>query len=921
MAYPTRPYDQVCKQLDLLAQRLDAMDRRLSGLEQGRSHVVPQRMDSVATDLAPHPLQPPPLPPMLPHVEAFPPALPSSSQARADIADALVAYPAPRVSASAPPRASAPPTSPGHPPIQPNASARTDRWSLEQLIGGRIFAIAGSLIVAVGMLLLIKLGVDRGWFSIAPWARCTGFVLLGLAMVGAGDVIRRRLDDPAAGTIRTLAGAGLAAAGLATIYGATFAAFSMYDLFGREVAFVLLAVICAFGIAVALRASSLALAILALIGAFLSPVLLADGGSSPLVVPIYTSVLFLGSWLLASFRPSPFRQLRLVAWILTLLLGTLWFVEDGRVFPFITIGYVVTIWAIVQGGLVLSGMRLAEASATPGSAANAARRLAQPITLSFSSSIWAVALGIIALQLSALGDAAWLVPAGLGIACLLLATMLAGGLAILSEPAETDLQRLGVGLWAQAGGFLIVALAIGLGGWMQSVSWMALGVAGVVAGSLLRSRHIERYGVLLLLIAMARALTWDAYKHSNSLHEIFYLNISHWTALMALAGLSWIVASEVIRRVTARDTDRPSRIRPVVSDLLLFGGLSAAVCGFIHSSNSEIANFSLLVPWTLVLIAAAFLRRWHLTQFMASLAVLLASALCTLLALSYWQVQDHLVLGPWKLTAPGRLLLVMLLPLAAGLTLLRSATDASGRVFRGLLFVTAIVLFMLAPMSSAAELGPVTFWWLAAAVLVIGVNEFRLIRETKLVLCSAALILCASTCLWAVAFASTLYWRSVQEPIFLHPAFWSGMFISGLFALCAWRASSQARALAMQFYPTVCFAAALMTALIASSAEIARVAAKLFPAAAVGQAAAVTIWWGLFAVALLVLGFARRVPIVRHAGLGLMIIAAAKAVVVDLATVDAAWRVASFIALGALMLGIAAGYAKVSKTLSKPPVP
>ena len=81
------------------------------------------------------------------------------------------------------------------------------------------------------------------------------------------------------------------------------------------------------------------------------------------------------------------------------------------------------------------------------------------------------------------------------------------------------------------------------------------------------------------------------------------------------------------------------------------------------------------------------------------------------------------------------------------------------------------------------------------------------------------------------------------------------------------------------------------------------------------RGAALSIWWGLWGVALVVIGFWRRVGPVRYVGLALLSVAAVKAVVLDLAGVSQVWRVVSFIGLGGLLLGVAVLYGRVSASL------
>jgi uncharacterized membrane protein len=106
--------------------------------------------------------------------------------------------------------------------------------------------------------------------------------------------------------------------------------------------------------------------------------------------------------------------------------------------------------------------------------------------------------------------------------------------------------------------------------------------------------------------------------------------------------------------------------------------------------------------------------------------------------------------------------------------------------------------------------------------------------------------------------------------------------------------------------------------LAATSLEIAR-SATVVTGDATARNAAVSIWWGLFAVALLVVGFFRKWAMLRRAGLALLTVATVKAVVIDMAAVPPIWRVASFIALGLLMLGVAAVYLRISAMLEERP--
>jgi uncharacterized membrane protein len=64
----------------------------------------------------------------------------------------------------------------------------------------------------------------------------------------------------------------------------------------------------------------------------------------------------------------------------------------------------------------------------------------------------------------------------------------------------------------------------------------------------------------------------------------------------------------------------------------------------------------------------------------------------------------------------------------------------------------------------------------------------------------------------------------------------------------------------------------------------------------------------LYAAAALAWGFARRIPTVRYAALGLFGIVIAKVFLVDLAELQAIYRILSFLVLGLVLLGVSYVY-------------
>jgi uncharacterized membrane protein len=78
---------------------------------------------------------------------------------------------------------------------------------------------------------------------------------------------------------------------------------------------------------------------------------------------------------------------------------------------------------------------------------------------------------------------------------------------------------------------------------------------------------------------------------------------------------------------------------------------------------------------------------------------------------------------------------------------------------------------------------------------------------------------------------------------------------------------------------------------------------------------ALSLTWGLYAIALLAVGFWRRVRPLRLVALGLFGVTGLKLVLVDMAGVEELYRIVSFLAIGVLMVGASYLYHRVEKRM------
>ena len=90
---------------------------------------------------------------------------------------------------------------------------------------------------------------------------------------------------------------------------------------------------------------------------------------------------------------------------------------------------------------------------------------------------------------------------------------------------------------------------------------------------------------------------------------------------------------------------------------------------------------------------------------------------------------------------------------------------------------------------------------------------------------------------------------------------------------------------------------------------------RLFASDITVRLASFSIYWGLYGVALVTVGFFKRAAVARYAGLALLAITTAKVLFIDLAEATNTWRVVSFGACGLLLIVTSIAYAKLGQLL------
>lgn len=202
-------------------------------------------------------------------------------------------------------RATVPPPEPAPAVSEPSAppplmetmrmpAQSTPRFNLEQFMGVKLFAWVSGLLLFLGVAFFVKYSFDNNLVP-AELRVAIGFAV-GLALLVIGVVTSRKNYLVLSHT--------LCATGVVILYAVTFACHSVYkfNFFGPLPTFLLMVLITATAFLLAVRLDALVVAILGMLGGFLTPILLSTGVDNPGGLFGYIAILDAGLVFVALHR-------------------------------------------------------------------------------------------------------------------------------------------------------------------------------------------------------------------------------------------------------------------------------------------------------------------------------------------------------------------------------------------------------------------------------------------------------------------------------------------------------------------------------------------------------------------------------------------------------------------------------------------
>ncbi len=801
----------------------------------------------------------------------------------------------------------------------PAAPPRTRSW--EMLIGMNWMAWAGAILVVLSAAFFVKLAYDQGWLArLTPLAKCLMSAAFGGMLLVAGELALRRIGRVAA--------ASLFGAGLGTLYLTAYATFRWFNLLSETGSFWLLLVVALIGFAITLRARMMTTGVLAAAGGYLTPWLLREASSFPGGLPLYLTMLLAVALLLSAWKTQPFRPLRYVALCCHAVVGAFWVFHQGPDEWQLALVFLGLWWLLVNAEGIFAALR--------GQSA-----LGNPIASLFVTA-WVAVVGHWLLQEVQPGQRDWLGLFAVSLAALAAvpAAAFGPGVKVLRHLPKRAMEKLGVALWAQAGILLAAAIGFQFDEIGQTIGWLALGFACVEVGRRLPSRGVDLFGLLVGALALYRVVFVDS--QVAVLRGVYVqlgdLRLTYW-GLLALGAVFTTYLSAL--RLQVHGSPPRKRMPVVLMAIGTFGWW--AVCltqshglatswGWLAAAAVLVASerfgrrhrcfelgYALVwlsgIKWLLIDAGAARLgSTWDPTATMPMLNELFAVAL-VIAAGFVWAAPVRFVRGQTGVDKPG----AWHRPLVYGAVFLLIALSFQlehtlGR-FEAQGWRTAWTPMLLRWLWW-------TLLWAAGGLTLVLVGADRRwagIHHSG----------------WVILTLAALAWLSIDT---LTPRFADGVTLArvGLnlqFTIGVLTAVTVAVAIRQAYssertgFParsfarparTIGFGLLVAIGLWLGSFELDRFFAPetgRLANAAMARQTALSIYWGLYAIGLVVLGFARQTAWARYAGLGLLTVTLGKLLVVDLAAVGYAYRVLSFLGVGLLLMLTSLAYAKLARQL------
>lgn len=435
--------------------------------------------------------------------------------------------------------------------------------SFETEIGLKWLGRIGILALIVGVAFFLKYAFDNDWIGEA--GRVAIGILSGMVLIYLGDFLRQKYTSYAA---------ILTGGGIAVLYLSIYSGFAYYQLIDRVPAFIAMMIITAIGAFLAIRYERINLAVLSILGGFLTPILLSTGINNQIGLFSYMTILNLGVLAVSFYRN--WQKLNLLGFIATLFLYFGWSVQHYDASQLFLTEAFLTLWFIIYSVAVVSHNILSKKKADVFDMALIILNGLAYFSISYF------------LLVKEYGDY-------LGFFAVLLAAVyfIFAYVSYQMNPEDKKLALFFPGLSIF---FLTVSAPIQFDGVWVTIAWAVEAVILIKAGFLLKSGAFRFFAWALLGIAVIRLIFIDNYEIVSAADYILIFNKRFLTFIAGAASFAGVyyLYSQHEALVKSKELKAKAAALFFINFLLLWN-LSAEVSVYF-SNQINFLNMSAIYP-------------------------------------------------------------------------------------------------------------------------------------------------------------------------------------------------------------------------------------------------------------------------------------------------------------------------------------
>jgi uncharacterized membrane protein len=812
------------------------------------------------------------------------------------------------------------------------------RRDLESMVAGSWFNWIGIIAVTLGVGFFLKLAFDKQW--IGPVGRVSLSTLVGITLLYLGDRLQGR-------GLKSYAYV-LSGGGLLILYLSDFAAYNIYHLIGQPTAFLLMAAVTATAVLLSVRLNALSVAILGLVGGFLTPLLLSTGVDNEVGLFTYIAVLDAGVLAVAYFKR--WRSLDFASFVGTVAITLGWafkFYEPGKVWTtlfFLSVFFLLySLLAFFHNVLPGRPTRWFDVALTVANA-----------TLYFGLSY----VMLIEAGFDHVTPAIQAVLVSIFFAWLFYATW-------RWSPDDILLRYSYVGAAAT---FLTVALAIQLELHWVTIAWAVEALMLTWVGLRSGERSARHAGLAIFAVAVAHWFIWDLLAMDYSVDSSF-LPLLNRRALSCAVLVGAIASATKLYRRTTWEGELDENERSTVLTFFALAGNTVALTllsldindyfaarasnrgAGLHEPLKNARDFSISVLWTLyaaTILAIGALRRSVLLRWGGLVLLLLAISKVLVTDSAFYAASWHVPLVNQTFMAYA--LLVAALAFSAWLYARDPGVDErERRAMVPILIGSANVLALTA--LSLEVIGYYDRSMAGLALTTVSTEILRQFQEGKIFTLALVWTIYALYAFMVGVALSQRAWRLggllllvITTPLVLatlgyYDAPWHALvfnrtliifavFVAALWLIVQAYARSGESFDEKSVVRPIAIVAANVLAIVALSTqavgyyeakiaeELGREGVALFASNGsprlrnleLAKQLSLSVVWALYASGLLLVGRIRRLRLLRVMALALLSVTTLKVFIWDLSALDRAYRIISFIMLGAILLVVSYFY-------------